>query len=118
MKALSLVSDNDDFIELRAGIKKILAINLKDIFGPRKPEDLTLLKESLEDFAKLNKPSQEANLLQHIGGVNLSLGYLEEADRVLSAALQKARSSDDLQLQGWILRGMAHSRQAKRLCLA
>jgi len=105
--ALTIVQDIDELIELRASINKSLAITFKDIFGPQKPEVLQLLNEALAGCVQLGNQGQEANLLQHIGGVYVQLNRLAEADRTLTEAFDKARANNDIQLQGWILDNLA-----------
>lgn len=105
--ALALVPDIEEAIPLRASIKKVLAITFKDVFGPYKPEVLQLLEESRADYVHLGYEGQEANVLQHIGGVYIQTGRYAEADGVLQEALRKARAARDEQLVGWILDDMA-----------
>jgi tetratricopeptide (TPR) repeat protein len=107
LAALAMVEGVDELIELRASIKKLLAITFSDIFGPRKPEVLKLLQESREEYAQVGDVGQEANVLQHIGGNYVALGQLAEGDGFLMDALNKACEADDVQLQGWILNTMA-----------
>jgi tetratricopeptide (TPR) repeat protein len=105
--ALTLLPAMEDTIAMRAQIKKLLAITLTDVFGPYKPEVLELLRESRADYALLGYAGQEANVLQHIGGVHTQTKRFVEADNALREALQKARSVGDEQLVGWILDSMA-----------
>lgn len=105
--ALALVPGVEEAIPLRASIKKILAITFEDVYGPYKPEVLQLLEEARTDWEHLKHEGQEANVLQHIGGVYIQIGRWAEADRVLQDALRKARAADDEQLIGWILDDMA-----------
>lgn len=105
--ALALVPDVEEAIPLRASIKKVLAITFKDVFGPYKPEVLQLLEESRSDYMHLGHEGQEANVLQHIGGVYIQTGRYAEADGVLREALRKTQAAGGEQLVGWILDDMA-----------
>src|SRR5690349_19741551 len=101
----ALVMIPADLMAVRAQTKRLLAITLYDIFGTRRPDVLTLLQESREDFIAIGEQKMEANVLQHIAGYNIQLGRLREADRQLEQASNMA--GDDVQLQGWILGDMA-----------
>lgn len=105
--ALALVPDVEEAIPLRASIKKVLAITFEDIYGPYKPEVLQLLEEARADWEHLKHEGQEANVLQHMGGLYTQIGRYAEADRTLQEALRKARAAGDEQLVGWILDDMA-----------
>jgi len=105
--ALALVPDVEQAIPLRASTKKILAITFRDVFGPYKSEVLQLLEEARADWVQLKNEGQEANVLQHIGGVYIQTGRYAEAVGILQEALRKARAANDEQLVGWILGDMA-----------
>lgn len=105
--ALAIVPRQDETADLQADIKKRLAITFKDIYGASKPEVLQLLEEAREDCRRSGNVTQEANVLQHIGGCLVSLNRLAEADRVLTEALNKVRAEHDAQLEGWIYDDMA-----------
>ncbi len=107
LAALAIVPDEEETLQLRANIKKKLAITFADIYGPQKPEVLQLLEESRQDYVRIGDVGQEANVLQHIGGCYTHLGRLVEADGVLVEALRKAQADNDVQLQGWIYDDMA-----------
>jgi tetratricopeptide (TPR) repeat protein len=107
LKALFILQFAGEAIELRASIKKLLAITFKDIFGPQKPEVLQLLQEARDDYVQLGNVGQEANILQHIGGAYVQLDLLAEADGILTDAFNKATQAKDAQLQGWILDALA-----------
>lgn len=107
LAALAIAPDAEETLQLRAHIKKVLAITFADIFGPQKPEVLQLLEESRQDYVRSGNVGQEANVLQHIGGCYTQLDRLSEADSTLVEALRKAQIDNDGQLQGWIYDDMA-----------
>lgn len=105
--ALTILPAREETLELKASIKKKLAITFEDIYGPQKPEVMQLLEESCNDYRQQKNLGQEANVLQHIGGSLVQLNRLKEAERVLTEALEKARAAGDIQLEGWIYDDLA-----------
>jgi tetratricopeptide (TPR) repeat protein len=97
----------EGLLRARAEIKKLLAIIIEDVYGPRRPQVLQLLEESRREFAALNEPLAEANILDHIGGCYTTLGNLEAAELSLTAAYDKARAGSATQLESWILNSFA-----------
>ena len=66
-----------------------------------------MLEEAKLDCVTTGNLAAEANVLQHIGGCYLELGKLDEADRVLGEALEKATKAEAQQLTGWIFNDLA-----------
>jgi len=108
LAALAIIPDTNELTNLRAKIKKLLAITFVDIFGPQKSEVLQLLEEARQDCVSSGDIGQEANILQHLGGCYIGLNRLRDADSMLTMAFQKAQTANDIQLQGWIYDDMAN----------